>query len=658
MTPLFRLLNLGFALASLTILIPSDVLGQAALKSVLVGPVVSGQRKVNARVHSTGEWELKVIEKTKDKSGTEKSDSKFVAKRSVAEQDRGDLVFDLTKELTDLGETGKDGLKVGWILELYEPPAPNKMVSTLTVGANKVEVNLEPPSEGDDVVKGTVFGTVDKVRVYVLNSRGVIVQTGEDAVEAQRFSLGLTRRLVENQTVRVVALTDNAEVGATADFALVEGTGFEFGRVRTYFTLGTTLAAKETTTASPTELGNDGKPLLTRERSYSAADYSVGFAVDYNWHSTLTDSAANSCGVPARSREELIQLERLVDERDGQDFKRFNTKNTPVAVQWGRVLDNLKKLSRALGNITDKMAEDAKREECLDTERARIEILAGVKSEFEQLVVDFAGTIHSAAAYKERMDRVAEAFRYLDRALEDYRGTDPATVRNRTHFLLNSTFEARAGQAPIAAPQTNATTGAIELSATSILQKANTLSLGGTIYAPIFHRGLTWHYKDDENALFIAPLIRASVTGISSGPTVIDTVKTEAGLITQRERNLLDRSLYVARSGGIRVGHYKFAARRKTVAPELLSYLDIAVGRFDNFQRQVVRQRKADSPVELVRFVTPWRLDVESRLKIPQTPLTIGVNANWGQGPDDIRFFFGTRFDFSKLLSRLIPKAE
>jgi hypothetical protein len=43
------------------------------------------------------------------------------------------------------------------------------------------------------------------------------------------------------------------------------------------------------------------------------------------------------------------------------------------------------------------------------------------------------------------------------------------------------------------------------------------------------------------------------------------------------------------------------------------------------------------------------------RFKIPETPIYVGFTSNIGPGEDDMRFFFGTRFDFSKLVSKLLP---
>ena len=52
-------------------------------------------------------------------------------------------------------------------------------------------------------------------------------------------------------------------------------------------------------------------------------------------------------------------------------------------------------------------------------------------------------------------------------------------------------------------------------------------------------------------------------------------------------------------------------------------------------------------------MISDIRTMVEGRLKIPDTALQIGFDANLGHGRDDIRFVFGTRFDIGELFGRL-----
>jgi hypothetical protein len=148
-------------------------------------------------------------------------------------------------------------------------------------------------------------------------------------------------------------------------------------------------------------------------------------------------------------------------------------------------------------------------------------------------------------------------------------------------------------------------------------------------------------------------------------------------------------------------------------APEVYSYLDIGFGPFSNLESLVCNRTRytADTPANGTNPAVPgvpvagqpietsyggdcktahpsfylapgngstdvynvyetrkriYRLDLEGLLKIPGTPIYVGFNANLGQkavgagmfdphfsAPDDLRFFFGTKFDISTLLSKL-----
>ncbi len=81
----------------------------------------------------------------------------------------------------------------------------------------------------------------------------------------------------------------------------------------------------------------------------------------------------------------------------------------------------------------------------------------------------------------------------------------------------------------------------------------------------------------------------------------------------------------------------------KSEGPELINYLDITGGKWDNLTY-------AGSPRA--------RVDIPGRFKIPFTPLYIGGEVNVGDGPDDLRIFVGTRVDVGPLLAKLIPSTN
>lgn len=97
-------------------------------------------------------------------------------------------------------------------------------------------------------------------------------------------------------------------------------------------------------------------------------------------------------------------------------------------------------------------------------------------------------------------------------------------------------------------------------------------------------------------------------------------------------------------------------------APETLSYLDFTFGRFSNLESLVQTSTLAASRERL------WRISAEGVLKIPSTPLIIGMSANVGMSNpgapkvvraagDDLRFLFGAKFDVSKILAKVTQVA-
>jgi len=112
---------------------------------------------------------------------------------------------------------------------------------------------------------------------------------------------------------------------------------------------------------------------------------------------------------------------------------------------------------------------------------------------------------------------------------------------------------------------------------------------------------------------------------------------------------------------GARLGHYAMTGSSNE-SPELISYLDVIMGRFSNLESFV--QDGNSGPENLRRRL--YRISLEGILKIPNTPLIVGFSANVGQeavgfgnahitqrAGDDLRFLFGARFDVAKLVSKI-----
>jgi hypothetical protein len=203
-------------------------------------------------------------------------------------------------------------------------------------------------------------------------------------------------------------------------------------------------------------------------------------------------------------------------------------------------------------------------------------------------------------------------------------------------FLINTYTEAELTQIPltsIAAPAVRApatasgsaspaTSGAFNISA------AKGAYVEGGVYAPFLFSSMQWHFRGQANAPFIAPLVKYAF---------LEPDSTPAGAIT-------NFNVYRAYGGGFRLGHFRLPAHFHQEGPELLSYLDVTAGRWENY-RESNGTRGA-------------RLDVNGRFKIPLTILYIGFDANVGPGGSDFRLFVGTRVDVGSILGRLLPSTN
>ena len=256
---------------------------------------------------------------------------------------------------------------------------------------------------------------------------------------------------------------------------------------------------------------------------------------------------------------------------------------------------------------------------------------------------------------------------------------------------------------------TNGTTST--LSASNQLTSAQTARLGVGLYFPFLIT--RWDYHHEPNALFFAPLAKIGFDTVT-GPSSQTVVLPGGGIGALNLENLYNFYAF-----GGRLGHFHMTNSLHR-APQTFSYLDVVVGPFSNLQSYVCRRTilltttntngtttvapapgypaatnntgstcAADYPslfdVPVPAGTVPgltagsvasyaaydsrkrlYRLDFEGMLKIPDTPLYVGFNANLGQksagaqdldhgyaAPDDLRFLFGTRFDIGAALAKL-----
>jgi hypothetical protein len=159
----------------------------------------------------------------------------------------------------------------------------------------------------------------------------------------------------------------------------------------------------------------------------------------------------------------------------------------------------------------------------------------------------------------------------------------------------------------------------------SFIQSQKAAIFQGGAYLPLI-AGQPWSTGGTRYSLFVAPLAQAGFTTLTSAATA-------GASITDR--------FFKSYSFGTRLGVFQHS-HSAAAAPELVSYVDIARGRFGDFGH-------------------PWRYSLEGVFKVPHSPLVLGFNANIGTGGnlaftqprDDLRFLVGAQFDFSKFLKAL-----
>jgi len=291
----------------------------------------------------------------------------------------------------------------------------------------------------------------------------------------------------------------------------------------------------------------------------------------------------------------------------------------------------------------------------------------------------------------------------------DWRSGRSFDAKRRQHMWpgVSTYFEARLTAIPVAQVSTSTTstsgstsgTGGFTLSANQ-LTSAQTARLGVGVYLPFLVT--RWDYHNAPNALFLAPLGKVgfdTVTGASQQTVIL----SNGTLGTMNLENVYNFFAF-----GGRIGHYQMT-RSTRRAPEINSYLDIVVGPYSNLESYICHRTPATggngSPYVGIPGYTPptnnanqtctadypdyfsgnppvstpgavwapvdsrkrlYRLDLEGMLKIPNTPLYVGFNANLAQkslgathlnhgyaAPDDLRFLFGTRFDVGAALTKL-----
>ncbi len=246
---------------------------------------------------------------------------------------------------------------------------------------------------------------------------------------------------------------------------------------------------------------------------------------------------------------------------------------------------------------------------------------------------------------------LSQASLFLDFQLEKnwvWGGVNPDGSWYR-RLLAVSFFEARLTNVPESqqtASESSSASGAADAVATFVGSQKSALMAAG-VYFPFLVTKWTW--RNAPHSLFVAPIAKAGFL------TPIREV--DSGAVQPVNPQPFD-TFY---SWGGRLGHYRLSFDRDE-APELVSYLDVTMGRFSNLATLVPVPQPGDA-APLTRPVRRFRLAAEGAVSIPSTPLIVGFSANVGQNlaraartraaADDLRFFFGAKFDVGKLLGKI-----
>lgn len=183
------------------------------------------------------------------------------------------------------------------------------------------------------------------------------------------------------------------------------------------------------------------------------------------------------------------------------------------------------------------------------------------------------------------------------------------------YILVSSYFEGDLTQIPFSSGTT-----ALNISS------AQGEFLEGGIYAPIIPGKAQWRWRGQANGFFFSPL--AKYTLLAPGGANLST----------------GFNAYRAYSGGFRLGHFRMPAHLDRHSPELLSYLDVTVGRWENFRE--------------MNGARGVRVDATGKYKIPYTVFYVGFEVNAGPGGSEYQTFVGTRIDPSSILGKILPSTN
>ena len=441
----------------------------------------------------------------------------------------------------------------------------------------------------------------------------------------------LTSALSAGQTIHVREIPAAGVTGGPSKpgpeaVTEVQELGFNWGRVRAYFSAGAVLSRSTITSGS------------SSQTNFSSPDAFAALDMDFNLltkQGCLTSAYLVDTITLATLAEALAQCDysRVRRMPAGLSDKLDNA--SAASLPNPTVKANLQKLLTQTTSVDDtsliELLEKSLPYNNLAQKLPRLNsILAGLPA---SVTADMQKQI--LAKLKTLQLTPNEARKILEQ-------TKSFERKEGNGLLLNTYFQSKL-------TQTASSNGA------SLASSPNSVHLETGIYLPVYSSWFRWRFAHQSYAIFAAPIakigfdsLRGSATDqLTQAAASASGTPTAGQLNYQNAVNALSKDIYRMMSVGVRLGFMRFAPTPNR-APETISYVDFSYGRFDNFFVQ-----KYQDPNEGIRY--PWRFDLVGAFKIPLMPLYIGSEINKGVGPDSMSIFVGLRTDLSSVLSKLVP---
>jgi len=412
--------------------------------------------------------------------------------------------------------------------------------------------------------------------------------------------------------------------------AYVQELGFNWGRVRAYFSAGAVLSRNTVSSANSTT------PASLSQTNFTSPEAFAAFDMDFNWYSSqhCLASAYLSRSVRLATLVEAVAQCHPALGHDGND-KGGGLKAPPAVEKALRQEHSVRDAS--LLSLISRLY--AKPESLPARLKAAVEDLRTCQEEDGQNVRDCTEAVltelSSLDLTREETWQILEALGGFEQG-------------RQSGFLVNSYFDTRLTQ----------TAGS---NGFALAASPNSVHIETGLYAPFYFPWSRWSFHHRPYAAFVAPIGKLGFDSLRGSATdqLLQLPATPTGgscpspTNTPGQQNFcnatqaLSKDIYRMMVIGGRFGFMSLAPKPNR-APEMISYIDFTYGRFDNY---FVEKYKDTSGA--VRF--PLRFDMTGLLKIPTMPLYTGFDLNKGAGPDNLTLFVGLRSDLSSLLSKLIP---